>query len=388
MTNIQLNEAAEAIAGENGNRLKVTLTCISELRGTYPDIALPEDVDRAAIGDDAFFVTLPIGQAGARSRNQRTYSRAAVEQMVAQINAKRPEGAWGHVAPDEAGTKYDPPAIRWLAAAIDAEGIAWGKGLPLTEATREYYRLAKATNARVGTSLVAWAQMDGDEVKALELVTVDLADPARVGVPITAARAQISQEMEEQGSTEYRVLSTESKERDATQRRKGQEKDAKVGAQHAAPLQEQTLADLAEMVGAATGEDVIEQVRGLVAERDGLRESLRELAITAAVERAVRIPAAAALVEELVRGRIAERDPQTVEEIDAAVGSAVAAVIESAAVQTVLRAGLVEAMGSAQRRPVRREGEIGGVFRVLTSPPDPLSVRREGRKTKDSTQRH
>ena len=255
MAKIELNEAAEQVE----DRLKVTLTCISELRGTYPDIALPEDIDRSSLGEEAFFVTLPIGQAGARSRNQRTYSRAAVEQMVAQINTKRPEGMWGHVAPDEAGTRYDPPAIRWLAAAIDAEGIAWGKGLPLTEATRDYYRLAKATNARVGTSLVAWAQMDGDEVKALELVTVDLADPARVGVPVTAARAHISQEMEEKPlspAPSPTQVGRGEKEQDSTQRH-GQtgglheeKKSAKVGAQRAAPLQEQTLADLAEMVGA------------------------------------------------------------------------------------------------------------------------------------------
>ncbi len=74
--------------------------------------------------------------------------------------------------------------------------------------------------------------------------------------------------------------------------------------------------------------------------------------------RAVRIPAAAALVEELVRARI-RSDPQTVDEIDA---GRLADVIESAAVQTVLRAGLVEAMGSAQRRPVAREGESAGFF--------------------------
>ena len=145
-------------------------------------------------------MTLPIGQAGARSRNQRTYSRAAVEQMVAQINQQRPEGMWGHLAAEEAQTRYDPPAIRWLAAQIDGEGIAWGKGLPLTDETRDYYRLAKATNARVGTSLVAWAQMDGSEVTALELVTVDLADPARVGVPVTAAKPVISAEMTEESA--------------------------------------------------------------------------------------------------------------------------------------------------------------------------------------------
>ena len=118
MTKIQLHEAAETIE----DRLRVTVTCISEMRGTYPEIALPEDIDREALGDEAFFVTLPIGQAGARSRNQRTYSRAAVEQMVAQINAQRPEGMWGHLKAEETQTRYDPPAIRWLAAIMDARG--------------------------------------------------------------------------------------------------------------------------------------------------------------------------------------------------------------------------------------------------------------------------
>ena len=37
--------------------------------------------------------------------------------------------------------------------------------------------------------------MDGSEVTALELAAVDLADPARVGVPVTAAKALLSKEM-------------------------------------------------------------------------------------------------------------------------------------------------------------------------------------------------
>ena len=243
MTKIQLHEAAQTVE----DRLRVTLTCISEMRGTYPDIALPGDIDRAALGEDAFFVTLPIGQAGAKSRNQRRYSRAAVEQMVAQINQQRPEGMWGHVAADEAQTRYDPPAIRWLAARMDGDGIAWGKGLPLTAETREYYRLAKATNARVGTSLVAWAQMDGSEVTALELVAVDLADPARVGVPVTAAQAVISKEMEGDAPD---------LPRQRRQGRKIQRKGAKAKrkAQRRAdstclPLQDDALAALTEMLG-------------------------------------------------------------------------------------------------------------------------------------------
>jgi hypothetical protein len=341
MPNLQLNEHAEPVA----DRLRLTLTCLSEMRGTYPEIPLPEDIDRAALGEEAFFVTLPLGQAGAQSRNQRRYSRAAVEQMVAQINSQRPEGMWGHVAADEASTRYDPPAIRWLAATIDAEGIAWGKGLPLTEQTRDYYRLAKATNARVGTSLVAWAQMDGDEVKALELVTVDLADPARVGVPMTAARAHISKEM-----------SADAK--DSTQRRKGEEQDAKgfVGAQRAAPLTSEIVplegADVAALREMLEGElrspgDLVAQVRRLMDERGELLDA----AITAAVERVVRVPSASGLVEELVRAR----KPETLVEI----GDAVAAVVTSEGVQAFLREALVREAGPAQRRPIRREGEPG-----------------------------
>jgi len=338
MTKIQLHEAAETVE----DRVRVTVTCISEMRGSYPEIALPEDIDREALGDEAFFVTLPIGQAGAKSRNQRTYSRAAVEQMVAQINQQRPEGMWGHLKAEETQTRYDPPAIRWLAAMMDADGIAWGKGLPLTEATREYYRLAKATNARVGTSLVAWAQMDGSEVVALELAAVDLADPARVGVPVTAARAMLSKEMR-----------TEEKQGEPT----------------CSPLQEQALEALREMLGEGDVDVVIKRVGDLLEAHSALitehmalraeRAALMDAAITAAVERVVvpasrGFPAALTLVEELVRAR----EPGTLGEINAAV----TAVIEGEAVRSLLRAELQQAMGPSQRRPVRREGESGGYF--------------------------
>ncbi|HVU10680.1 MAG TPA: hypothetical protein VHD90_05350, partial [Phototrophicaceae bacterium] len=116
--------------------------------------------------------------------------------------------------------------------------------------------------------------------------------------------------------------------------------------QQVAPLQEidSVLSSLVEMLGEG---NVIERVRGLMAER----ATLLDATITAAVERVVRIPAGAALVEELVRAR----DPQTQDEIMAAVE----AVVESEAVQALLRAELQQAMGPSQRRPIRREGESG-----------------------------
>lgn len=187
---------AEAIE-DRGGRHRMQMTIMTEMAGPYPEIKLPDDVDTTT---DPFFVTLPVGQIDARSQNQRNYRRKAMENLRDQVNERRPEGMWGHLRDDEIGTKYAPPAMRWLAATIDANGVVWAKGRPLTPEARNYYQQAKLDNARVGTSIFAWAEMDGDDVIALDLITIDVADPARVGVPMTAARPLITQEMQDAGS--------------------------------------------------------------------------------------------------------------------------------------------------------------------------------------------
>ncbi|MGB5047827.1 MAG: hypothetical protein WBO46_02735, partial [Caldilineaceae bacterium] len=185
-------------SAQTGERVQVELTCVSEMKGGIPNIKLPEDIDVAAIQARGMkFVTLPIGQAGARSRNGRTYTAPAYTEMVEQINANRPEGGWGHIKEEDLGTSYAPPAIRWLRAEITKDGTVWGKGVPLTEEANNYFELARATNSRVGTSLHAWVNLtEEEEVTGMELIRLDLADPARVGVPMTAALPQLSTEME------------------------------------------------------------------------------------------------------------------------------------------------------------------------------------------------
>jgi hypothetical protein len=189
---VQLQEQATTV----NERLRLTLTCVSEMKGGYPNIKLPGDIDVTAItAQGRQFVTLPIGEVDAHSRNDRRYTRKSMEQMVEQINSNRPEGGWGHIKDEDMATAYDPPAIRWLAAEIDKKGMVWGKGLPLTPEAQQYFDDARLTNARVGTSLHAWAFMEGDDVVEIELIKLDLADPARVGVPIAAAKPQLSAEM-------------------------------------------------------------------------------------------------------------------------------------------------------------------------------------------------
>lgn len=177
----------------------IRMTMISELRGAYPDIPLPKDVNlnelEAVIGEKPIFVTLPIGEIDAKSGNGRVYRKKAVEMMVEAVNKQRPYGNWGHMQESELSHRFDPPAIQWFAAMIDDKGVAWGKALPLTKETRDYYRTAKATNSKTGTSLYGIAGVNGSDVETLELKMIDIADPARVGIKMTAAKAHLTHEM-------------------------------------------------------------------------------------------------------------------------------------------------------------------------------------------------
>jgi hypothetical protein len=170
-------------------------------RGKFHEVKLPDDIDKANLGD-AFYVTLPIGRVGAKSNNGRIYTQKVVEQIVDQVNSKRPEGRWGHLKQEERSTRYEVPAVRWLAAEIDEEGVAWGKCVPITSDAREHLRIAKLTNAPVGTSIYGIAEMRGNEVTSIDLETIDLASAPRVGVPITASTPQITSEMDTTRSTE------------------------------------------------------------------------------------------------------------------------------------------------------------------------------------------
>lgn len=163
---------------------ELLLETYHRFRGDYPDIPLPDDMNKEELGD--FFVTLPIGKFNARSRNKRTYGERAVRKLVSEVNEKRPTGHWGHPDPRERSER--PPVVQWLAAAIDETGTAWGKMVPLTADARDYLRIKRATRSEVGNSLYGEAQMDGDKVVDLTLEYIDLiADSRIVGVPDTAA---------------------------------------------------------------------------------------------------------------------------------------------------------------------------------------------------------
>jgi hypothetical protein len=310
-----------------------------------------------------------------------------VEQLTAQINTQRPEGAWGHTKPENLGTEYQPPAIRWLAAALDTQGVVWGKGLPLTEQAQEYFELAQATNARVGTSLQAWASLDADDVTELELIKLDLADPARVGVPITAALPHLSTEMTAAGNpdcqrppvdkhstgeaTEGELPDTVSQKEtteeltvgehehptDAGAAPEGEAQRTERERQHTQELlalhqqlnaQQDRLAQL-EAVGELLGnpDNIVEATRTLTTElatSQRENQALLKESIEKQVEKAVAIPDCRPMLEELVR----KEAPTTRAEVE----QAISAVMQRDYVKILLKSNLQEQAGPNQGRPV------------------------------------
>lgn len=192
---------------------------VSEFRGSYPNIPLPTGFDREQLSADAFFVTLPIGKVGARSRNDRTYTESAVRALVDQVNTTLPRGWWGHPEHDE--RTRTAPALQWVGATLEANGIAWGKCIALTADAREFFRAAKAANREVGSSIYGEATMQGDQVVGLSLSYIDLiAEPNWVGVPATGEQPpHITSETSEGKPMSDELIVELRGQRDAAQKR-------------------------------------------------------------------------------------------------------------------------------------------------------------------------
>lgn len=337
---VQFNEAFARI----GDRERVHFTCITEMRGAYPDIALPADVERE---DGDVFVTLPVGAFNAESLNGRTYSENAMRQMADQINKNRPGSNKGHIKDEDFGFHFEFPPVRWLAAVI-SNGIIYAKGRAQTEETRQYFINAKRDGARVGTSLYAWAQSDGDVVTNLELISLDLADPARVGIPMTAAVPAVSAEM--QGDE------TPAKQPSQTEEQDLMDEKELTALQEQLTTAQTERASLQEQVKALTA--VKEEHDALVALLGGpdkpveaLQKFLTEQIQTAVTEaaQACEIESVRALVIDMVMAQKPASKEQAAEFVRAR--------LDSEPVKAVIAAAVQKEMGPAQRRGSEKPDE-------------------------------
>lgn len=172
----------------------VLLVTVSEFAGdNWKDIAERIPVPASLLENDAdpFFVTMPVCFVGAESRgpNKLVYGEKANQQIVDQINSKKPEGIWGHMDDSELDTRYDRPSVMAVGAILD-QGTSWAKFYvpAYAQDTRDYYKTRMALNAEAGFSLFGAAQANTStrEVETINLQKIDIADPERVGLPVAA----------------------------------------------------------------------------------------------------------------------------------------------------------------------------------------------------------
>lgn len=301
---------------------ELLLETYHRFRGEYPDIALPEDINKEDLGD--FFVTLPIGKFNARSRNKRTYGEKAVRKLVSEVNEKRPTGHWGH--PDPKDRSERPPVVQWLAATIDEKsGTAWGKLVPLTTESKEYLRIKRATRSEVGNSLYGDAVMEGDKVVDLTLEYIDLvADSRIVGVPDTAAVPVTTKEtIQKEGKqmpTEFNetTLITELRDERDSGRKTISELERKVAELAPAAAQVDALkkfvaeqADVFTSAGitiSANGPDFIQVIREMIGKLQGLQAEKLATQLDGVVTEMVKVEKLRPIVKQLLGAPKSEAD--------------------------------------------------------------------------------
>lgn len=337
-----------------------------ELKGDYPEVPIFDDVDYDALieGDDRpVFVTLPIGKANVRSGNGRYYDDEFVRELERQVRAIKPIGLMGHLKPEDRATEFPPEAIHWVGAARVNE-LLWGKGyVPKGEARDRILRY-KAQNKKLATSIDAFAEGVWDDdakayrmkAKTLKLNQIDIAPADRAGIADLAAVPIVTTEMaDEQPEHEEQPMDKAQMIREMTAEDAALLPDAVRAAILAAaePAPEVALVhELREALGAGEGDDIKAMVVELKQERDERRQEAVKARIAELVaneENGIKVEALRGLVTELV----AARNPQTVEDAEAAY----AAVVESEAVKAALAAHVRETMGPAQTTGV--EGKAG-----------------------------
>jgi hypothetical protein len=178
----------------------------------YPkNIPLAEGITLESLteGDDKpFFLTLPVGEVNTVSRNNRRYPREAVESIRNAVVTKRVGGILGHLRDEDRPYDYQTSAIHWVGAVIEGSTL-WAKGyIPKTEPKlREEMRIAMMKRGRVGTSIYGTALVDEEgNVLELDVESIDIAHPDRVGVPMTAAMPLVTSETVSEGEARTPVF--------------------------------------------------------------------------------------------------------------------------------------------------------------------------------------
>ncbi len=350
------------------------------LKGEYPqNVPLAEGVDLATLteGDDnPMFLTLPIA-AETTSRNGVKYQRKDVERIVSAINNRGIIGQKGHLTEAERSYRFDMPSLFWVGATLDKSGVAWGKAyIPRTAPdVREYVRVAKAMNAKVGTSIYGCADVNeaGEIVgDSLTLEQIDLVNPSRVGVIQATGVPIITQETVQSDTV---IESTEEKSMDPKTQPKSQEENQGTLSELEKKLQSQVemlttrVRELTieatqnapkltaynrifEMLGKPEEDDIQMVVQARLLELEALKRenlALLESAMQLAIAEKVVVEKLRPLILEMVR----EEKPASKSDMKVAIDK----VLARESVKIALKAATIAEMGPAQERPIVPNGD-------------------------------
>ena len=172
-----------------------------------PKVSFAPGIDRAELVKDdpePMFVTVPLVKVGDQSRNRYPargggeanllWDEPGVRHLAEEINRKRPEGTIGHVPANARGHAYELGKMRWVGAAIEGGTLLAKAYIPRHAADlREHMRIAQAAGASIGTSVLGTIGLDG--ARDIDLESIDLGHPGRLGNAGAAARPHLTSEM-------------------------------------------------------------------------------------------------------------------------------------------------------------------------------------------------
>ena len=339
---------------------------VTELRGSYPNVPISADVDYQALikGDpDPMFLTIPIGKAGVTSGNQRHYDEAFVQELERQTLANKPIGLMGHLSQADRATAFPEEAAHWVGAIREGNTL-WGKAYIVPGPVRERIARYKAHGKAIATSIDAFAEGVWDETikafrmaaKGLRLNQIDLAPADRAGIADLARVPLLTTEMQEEPAEIQQNITTEDNPAmdklqviqeltEADARLLPDSVRAAIVASVPTPAEVALIAELRTELGLEAGADI----RAHIAEMRTTQETQRKAAITNRIKELVEGGIKVADVRGIVTELVTARQPQSVQDAEAAY----TAVAASSAVTALLAGRVVETMGPAQGTPVQ-----------------------------------
>jgi 2'-5' RNA ligase len=339
---------------------------VGEFKGSYPVVHNFPDVDIAALtkGDEEpVYVTLPVARDNATSDKRNYYSVTFVAELERQMRDKRPVANQGHVAEERRHLDFPTPVGYWIGAAKVGD-LLWGKAyLPPGEA-RDMAQRMKAARTALATSIYGTGSSTWDaqrgvwdmDAEGFSLESIDFAPAERSGIAALAAVPEITSEMaggpsrsKHNDESEETMGETNEKQIDRTVViREMSAEDAAIlplvvrDAVLAASSERRMVAEMRQALNLDEKADVVQAVKGLIAEMAALRSTVIAQEIDAQVAEKVKIETARGIVAELV----AARHPQKVE----AVAGVVDEVIGGTAVKEMLEREVQRQMGPAVKR--------------------------------------